>query len=57
VDLHLGYLTPWNVDFDGSIANLLNSNTYHETVGQHSNTISSFVYSGRTYHLSAKYAF
>ena len=57
VDLHIGYLTPWRVYLDGSIGNLLNSDTYHETVGEHSNAVPSFVYSGRTYNLSARYAF
>ncbi|KUR75905.1 hypothetical protein AQZ49_12695 [Novosphingobium sp. FSW06-99] len=57
VDLHLGYVTPVGVRVDFGIANLLNTASYHTTVGQYADTIPSFVFSGRTFSLALKYSF
>jgi len=40
-----------------SISNLLNDISYHATIGEHSETIPSLVYSGRTYVLTTKWLY
>jgi TonB-dependent receptor len=40
-----------------SISNLLNDVSYHATIGEHSETIPSLVYSGRTYVLTTKWLY
>jgi TonB-dependent receptor len=55
-DLHLGYQGPWGVHFDFSIANLLDSASYHATIGRHSDEISTTVDSGRTFILRTRLA-
>jgi hypothetical protein len=40
-----------------SISNILNDISYHATIGEHSETIPSLVYSGRTYALTTKWLY
>jgi len=40
-----------------SVSNILNDISYHATIGQHSETIPSLVYSGRTYLLTTKWLY
>lgn len=57
VDLHMGYLTPWGVKLEASIANLLDADTYVASIGRTSNTIPSFVDTGRIYTFRVGYSF
>jgi len=40
-----------------SVSNILNDTSYHATIGEHSETIPSLVYSGRTYVLTTKWLY
>jgi TonB-dependent receptor len=55
VDLHLGYKTPFGAKVDFGVANLLNTASYHVTVGRYVDTIPTYVFSGRTFSLTLKY--
>jgi TonB-dependent receptor len=57
VDLHMGYTTPWGVKLEASIANLLDADTYVASIGRTSNTIPSFVDTGRIYTFRVGYSF
>jgi TonB-dependent receptor len=56
-DLHIGYVTPWKVRFDFSVSNLLDSESFHSTIGKNIDTIPTIVNSGRTFDLVARYQF
>jgi TonB-dependent receptor len=53
-----GAFTPWGrLKIVAGVSNILNDISYHATIGEHSETIPSYVFSGRTYFLKTKWMY